>query len=150
MSAKPPATAKLAPSTGILQVLSQKTSIESIRPKLVPFVPSAIDKPDPYHQSATWKGMTLQKLRARPFTDEHGRLNASEQRELNSRMEKKQIKEFMAVCTPCSSPSRACSFPRIGADEYSCRCTRTWSKDALTTVSTTSQQSLWCQEKKAV
>jgi hypothetical protein len=33
------------------------------------------------------------------------RLNAAEQRELNSRMEKKQMKEFMTVCLIAASPA---------------------------------------------
>ncbi len=69
------------------------------------------------------------------------RLNAQEQRELQGRMEKKQMKEFMTVSLDLSVPfvcphqgtpflnfsSRLCS-------SYVTRCTRGWSRDALTTV----------------
>lgn len=68
------------------------------------------------------------------------RLNAQEQRELQGRMEKKQMKEFMTVslvlictlghCTPRHSSYQVspwlCSSRAI-------RCTRGWSRDALTT-----------------
>ena len=69
------------------------------------------------------------------------RLNAQEQRELQGRMEKKQMKEFMTV-----SPSPFHSylllmhinalFPQLSRQFcLSCaiRCTRGWSKDALMT-----------------
>lgn len=69
------------------------------------------------------------------------RLNAQEQRELQGRMEKKQMKEFMTVslvllcalrsCTSRLSLNQLC--PRLCSSRAT-RCTRGWSRGVLTTV----------------
>ena len=94
-----------------------------------------------------------------PLTDVRHptRLNAQEQRELQGRMEKKQMKEFMTVSLKsslCSSPSHIQALePRLVlnfAHHVQLRCTRSWSKDALTTVSTILQPNLFNQRRKDV
>lgn len=56
------------------------------------------------------------------------RLNAQEQRELQGRMEKKQMKEFMTV-----SLVLICTLGHCTCSSRAIRCTRGWSRDALTT-----------------
>jgi len=79
------------------------------------------------------------------------RLNQAEQAELQARMEKRQMKDFMSVCTqqkeqPCLRDYywRGISVPNIA-----CRCTANWSTSASTTVSMTSQASPSPHERKA-
>ena len=92
-----------------------------------------------------------------------GRLNAQEQRELQGRMEKKQMKEFMTVGFSLQKDAhifREKSEKKIYADALDAhflltamaldRCTLGWSKDALTTALMISQRSLYIQERTGV
>ena len=87
------------------------------------------------------------------------RLNAQEQRELTTRMEKKQMKEFMNVSIVSISLAQDIFIPWLLRDalfmtdsELICfrRCTRTLCNDALTTALTTSQLNHCTHGRKAV
>lgn len=72
----------------------------------------------------------------------HGRLNAAEQRELQSRMERKQMKDFMNVSGPLSWATHAMlTVPR---------CTPTSCSDASTTASPTSHQKAYLEGRRDV
>lgn len=91
-------------------------------------------------KASSWTGMLhciAFQLSYDPYLRGLPRLNAAEQRELNSRMEKKQMKEFMTVLkTQYQFPNTIqwdLPFREPNAETYR-RCTRDWSSDASTIV----------------